>query len=96
LPLAVCINKATLNSTNTHTIIEWCNKQEVPIVGTIPYNDVFRTALQTEKTVMEIPNDEVQEQVLELWYNLSKLLGVAPTDSIISRLFHKMNIITNK
>ncbi|MBP2655716.1 MAG: CobQ/CobB/MinD/ParA nucleotide binding domain protein [Firmicutes bacterium] len=96
LPLAVCINKATLNSTNTHTIIEWCNKQEVPIVGKIPYNDVFRNALQTEKTVMEIPNDEVQEQVLELWYNLSNLLGVVPTNSIMNRLFHKMNTITNK
>jgi len=96
LPLAVCINKATLNSTNTHTIIAWCNKKEIPIVGKIPYNDVFRTALQNEKTVMEIPNNEVQEKILELWYNLSKQLNIAPTASIIDRIFDKVNSINKK
>ncbi|MBP2638424.1 MAG: CobQ/CobB/MinD/ParA nucleotide binding domain protein [Firmicutes bacterium] len=93
LPLAVCINKATINTTNTHTIIAWCNKNEIPIVGKIPYNDVFRTALQKGKTVMEISENEVQEKILELWYNLSKLLNIAPTASIIDRLFDKVNSI---
>ncbi|BBB89650.1 MAG TPA: ATP-binding protein [Methylomusa anaerophila] len=91
LPMAVCINKSTLNSLNTHTLIAWCSKKKVPVVGNIPYSDVFNTALQAEKTVMDTNNSEVQEKILELWYNLSKLLDINPIDSIISRIFRKIN-----
>ncbi|MPM58555.1 hypothetical protein SDC9_105386 [bioreactor metagenome] len=76
LPLTVCINKSTLHLENTEALISWCNNKAIPVVGQLPYSDVFRTAVQSGKTVLEMPdNFEVKESLAKLWRNLAASLG---------------------
>lgn len=76
IPLAVCINKSTLHPDNTQHIIAWCNANDIPVAGQIPYSDVFRTAVQCGKTVLDIPDSDVQERMTELWHNIAKRLEI--------------------
>ncbi|MDT8899974.1 ATP-binding protein [Anaeroselena agilis] len=90
VPIAVCINKATLSPANTGALKESLAANDVPVVGEIAYDSVFRTAVQTSRTVMEIDNIKVQEKILELWYNLSALLGVTHNESVVHKLDRKL------
>lgn len=76
LPIAVCINKSTLHRENTQCIIEWCNSKEIPIVGQLPYSDAFRAAVSLEKTVMDMDDTNVKDQMTEMWRKLSECLEI--------------------
>ncbi len=89
-------NKATLSSANTRAIIAWCSKNSVPVAGEIPYHDVFRTAVQNGRTVMETDNAEVQKQLRELWCNLSAMLGIPSSESIAPKLPGKRGSFTGQ
>ena len=74
LPLAACINKATLNMENRQAIINWCNLQGIEIVGEFPYSDTFYKAVRSGKTIYEMGEDELKSQVVKLWRNVQYLL----------------------
>lgn len=82
LPLVVCINKSTLHPENTTELIKWCNSKALPIVGQLPYSDVFRTAVQSGKTVMEMDDITIKHEMTLLWNNLAKKLNVPPEKEI--------------
>jgi MinD superfamily P-loop ATPase len=86
LPLTVCINKSTLHRENTDRLIAWCQNKHIPIVGQLPYSDVFRNAVQAGKTVMELNDTTITEQMTALWHNLAKRLEVPATPSELSVL----------
>lgn len=74
LPLMVCINKSTLHPENSKELIAWCHSQGLPVAGQIPYSDVFRTALQTGQTVMELDDSDVHVALQRLWKSLAARL----------------------
>lgn len=74
LPLAVCINKATLNLDNRQTIINWCQTNGIKIVGEFPYSDTFYRAVRNGKTIYEMGDDELKNQVVNLWRQVQYLL----------------------
>ncbi|MBU2701329.1 MinD superfamily P-loop ATPase [Sporomusaceae bacterium BoRhaA] len=77
LPLAVCINKSTLHSENTQDLISWCDHNAIPIAGQIPYSNIFHNAVQSGKTVLEMPeNSEVKDSLIKLWHNLAARLDL--------------------
>lgn len=90
VPVAVCINKATLSPANTGTLKDLLAANDVPVVGEIPYDSVFRSSVQAGRTVMETDNVAIQEKMLELWYNLSALLGVTRSESFVHKLDRKL------
>ena len=92
LPITVCINKSTLHKENTKEIIDWCNSKAIPIAGQIPYSDAFRTAVQSGKTVMEIPDEDSKEQMKKLWNNVAQQLGIPAERKGINLLRHKLNL----
>lgn len=92
LPLTVCINKSTLHPENTKELIGWCNSKAIPILGQLPYSDAFRTAVQSGKTVMEIDDEEIKEQMTKLWQNLAKNLNVPVLEEKIGFLRQKFNM----
>lgn len=76
LPLAVCINKSTIHPENTQELNSWCNNNAIPVVGQLPYSNVFRHAVQAGKTVLEIPDyTEVKKAITNLWQNIVINLG---------------------
>jgi MinD superfamily P-loop ATPase containing an inserted ferredoxin domain len=86
VPVAACINKATMSETNTRTLKAWLANHEVPVIGEIPYDQIFRTAAQAGHTVMEAESAAIQEQMLTLWRNLSALLKLDSSESLIQKL----------
>lgn len=80
LPLVVCINKSTLHPQNTQSLIAWCEHNNIFIAGQLPYSDVFRDAVQSGKTVLEMSdNSEVKNTLIELWHNLAICLNIPIT-----------------
>jgi MinD superfamily P-loop ATPase len=90
LPITVCINKSTLHTENTKQLVGWCNSKAIPIAGQLPYSDAFRTAVQSGKTVMEIADEDVKEQMTKLWQNVAARLEVPATESKLGYL-RKLN-----
>ncbi|WP_425058114.1 Ion-translocating oxidoreductase complex subunit B [Sporomusa carbonis] len=92
LPLSVCINKSTLHPENTQELIAWCDHNAIPVAGQLPYSDAFRNAIQSGKTVLEMPeNAEVKDSLKKLWHNLATLLEVPATESKFGYLQRRLN-----
>lgn len=91
LPLTICINKSTLHPENTQNIISWCNSENLPIAGQVPYSEVFRSSVQSGKTVLESSNTEVRESLRNLWYNLAARLDIPAVETKLSYLQRKLN-----
>lgn len=92
LPMAVCINKSTLHPENTRHIITWCHSQNIPVAGQIPYSDAFRSAVQSGKTVLELPENDVKDELTKLWQTLASQLHVPSKDGRFDVLRQKLNI----
>ena len=93
---AACINKADLNAANADAITAWCDKAGVPVVGALPYSDVFRAAVQAGKTVMEMGDASMEYKVQELWRNIAGLLGVPAENSAWNTIRRKIPLLSNK
>jgi MinD superfamily P-loop ATPase len=74
LPMAVCINKATLNLENRQSILNWCQTNDIDVIGEFPYNDIFYQAVRKGKTIYEMGDDELKNQVNNLWRKVYYLL----------------------
>ena len=77
IPVTVCINKNTLHPENAGRLATWCNSRSIPVVGSLPYSNAFRDAVQSGKTVMETDDADVKERMKELWQNLATRLDIA-------------------
>lgn len=93
---AVCINKIDIDTLNTHTIIAWCHKENIPVIGEIPYSDVFRHANQQGRTVMDMSDDHVKDKLVELWYNVTKLLDIDHTERVMNIISRRINSLMPK
>lgn len=91
LSLVVCINKSTLHQENTNELVAWCHSQGLEIVGKIPYSNVFRKALQTGQTVMDINESEVHAALHHLWRALAKRLDIPAEKSLMAKFQAKLN-----
>lgn len=92
LPIAVCINKSTLHNENTEQIKTWCHNKGIPIFGQIPYSNTFRNAVQSGKTVLEVPQSDVKDNLTSLWENLANELHLGLTAVDSGSLWKKFNI----
>ena len=53
-PTCVCVNKADVNTELTKQIERFCEEKQIPFVGTIPYDPLAVTAINSGKTIAEI------------------------------------------
>lgn len=74
LPAVVCINKYDINIENTKKIESYCNKNNIEIVGKIPYDNVITDAMVNEKTIVEYSKGEITERVSKMWRQITKRL----------------------
>lgn len=79
IPAAVCINKYDINEENTRLIEDFCEGEDIPVLGRLPYDDVATRAMIWEETVIEYAEDNVLAEKLRLvWETLLRLLEVVP------------------
>ena len=53
-PVCLCVNKADINLEKTGQIERFCQEKQIPFVGTIPYDPLAVSAINSGKTIVDI------------------------------------------
>ncbi|MFA6669999.1 MAG: (4Fe-4S)-binding protein, partial [Bacillota bacterium] len=72
----VCINKYDLNSEITREIEEFCEDNDFPVIGRIPFEPAIVKALQQLKTPVEAGIQSVTKEVENIWRSLITQMGM--------------------
>jgi MinD superfamily P-loop ATPase len=71
---AVCINKSDINIDQSKTIQKYCQINEIPLVGMIPYDEAFTQAMIQEQTIIEFSENGVSTNIRGIWEKTLQLL----------------------
>lgn len=74
IPAFVCVNKSDLNEEKTGEIEEYCQRNGIPLVGKLPYDDVTTEAMIRGKTVVEFSEGDFSENLRNIWERIKKEL----------------------
>jgi len=66
----VCINKFDLNITNTNNIIRFCRKNNITVVGKIPFNEIVPKSIIQGKSTFELEENPVSKEIISIWKNI--------------------------
>lgn len=75
IPAFVCINKYDLNPQNTAEIEAYCEKNDFPVLGRIPFEPEIVKALQSLQTPVEAGISRVTAEIGDIWNRLQTQLG---------------------
>ena len=86
IPAAVVINKADLNPDACGDIRAFCRLRELAMVGEIPHDDRFVTAMIREKAVTELSDSAAADCIRRIWSGIEAdaLSGVPKRTETIS------------
>ncbi len=70
---ACCINKYDLNQKNSAQIESWCEKNSIPLVGKIPFDEQVTKSLVQRIPLTEYTNNSVSKEIKTMWQKLDKL-----------------------
>ena len=70
----VCVNKSDLNEKNTKDIENYCIEKEVTLAGKIPYNTIVPNSIISKKSVLEMPENSVGQEIENVWQQIIKAL----------------------
>ena len=76
---AVCVNKFDVNPDITQEIKEWCQKQDIPYLGSIPYDSMASVAINQGKSVIET-DGPAAKALKEICKNVSSLMEEITND----------------
>jgi MinD superfamily P-loop ATPase len=71
---ACCINKYDLNARKTTQIRNWCEKNSVPVLGTIPYDESVIQSLVQGTPYMEYIDNSTTDAIKKVWERLDHLI----------------------
>jgi MinD superfamily P-loop ATPase len=64
------INKADLNPEVENEILGFLQEENIPLLGTLPYDSVFSEAMTAGMTIVEYSRGEITGRVEEIWEHL--------------------------
>jgi MinD superfamily P-loop ATPase len=67
VPVLVCVNKYDLNEENTYQIESYCGNEGIWVAARIPFDNVMTEAIVQGLPVVEYSDNEVTQQIKELW-----------------------------
>jgi MinD superfamily P-loop ATPase len=71
VPVMVCVNKFDLNFDQTEAIENLAKKNNMTIVGRVPFDPVFTESMVQGQTVLEyVGNSEIRSSINEIWRNI--------------------------
>lgn len=74
-PACMCVNKFDINLDMTKNIEDFCEKENIEVVGKIPYSRDFTAAMIKEQSLIEFsPDGEISEQISIMWKKLKQKL----------------------
>lgn len=71
---SVCINKCDISEENKKAIFTICHENNIPVVGTIPYDVDFIKAQIAGKTVVEYSEGKASQEIKKLWQTVQTML----------------------
>ena len=74
IPAAICINKYDINLENTKEIEEYCRRNNLKIVGKLPYDTIVTEAMIQEKTVIEYSDGDFSDKIKNMWNKIERIL----------------------
>ena len=75
IPALACINKYDINLVNTKKIREYCERNDVKVLGMIPFDSKVIDALVQRKSVIAYPCGDVTKEVTKIWEKVSDHLN---------------------
>ena len=72
--IACIINKYDINQENTKKIEDFCSEHNLPVIGKLPYDEVFEDALVQEKMIVEV-DDDIYKIIRDTWDRLLSIMG---------------------
>ncbi len=75
IPSAVCVNKCDINNQQSKSIQKYCQTNNIPVVGLIPYDTVFTKAMIEGKSVIEFSNGSISDNVKIMWKKMGRMLN---------------------
>jgi MinD superfamily P-loop ATPase containing an inserted ferredoxin domain len=71
---AVIINKYDINLENSAKIKDWCQKNNVPIIGKIHFDNIITEALVKGLPVVEYSDNTAAKEIKDIWQCLKEML----------------------
>ena len=72
---ACFINKYDLNLKNSRQIENWCEKNSIPLVGKIPFDEEVTKSMVQGIPLTEYTNNCVSKEIKKMWQRLDKLIA---------------------
>ncbi|MPM91930.1 hypothetical protein SDC9_139064 [bioreactor metagenome] len=71
----MCINKFDINTDMANKIEEFCKKENIKVVGKIPYNKDFTSSMIKEQSLIEFsPESEISGKIKTMWEKIESKL----------------------
>jgi len=67
IPAVVCINKCTINLDITKEIEEYCKRNNICVVGKLPYDTLMTEAMIKERSIIEFSDGVLSDKIIEMW-----------------------------
>ena len=75
IPALVCVNKHNLNEQNTSDIVEFCEANNVEVVGKIPFDSIVTKAMVEGKPVIEYaPDSKVSQEIKKMYKKIHTVI----------------------
>ncbi len=74
IPAVLCINKSTINDKNTSKIENYCKKNNILIVGKLPYDTTITQAMIHEKSIIEFSDGKLSHEIYKIWNRIQEVL----------------------
>lgn len=70
----VCINKSDINMNNALNIKEYCDRNNILVIGELPYNYSANLAIVSRKTLIELPDSPFSLKIIEIWEKIMEVI----------------------
>lgn len=65
------INKFDINTDNSESIVKWCQANEIPVFGKVPYDESVTESIIQGVPIVEFRDNEVTDMIKKIWTTLS-------------------------
>ncbi len=70
-----CINRYDLNLQNSAQIESWCEKNSIPLIGKIPYDEEVTKSMVQGIPLTEYTNNSLSKEIKKMWQKLHNIFA---------------------
>jgi MinD superfamily P-loop ATPase len=74
IPTLACVNKFDLNEEMSNQIADCCARNQIELLGRIPYDTAVTYAMVAGKSIVEFSDGKVSDAIKEIWHKIEHFL----------------------